>query len=222
MKKILTIAAVVALGTVASYSQGLVSISLTGGSLVSTNTIASVNGKANGGGNYLYELLISPNLTLSGTDNQIQIPADLAVWTDSGVSGTTGAALTAGKITAVGSASATGWAAPGVSYDDPMSYIIVGWSSNLGLTWGAVANLITTTGLTPSVNTYFGTTAVALNFAGGGSVPLPAINLWSNSTGTPGYGAPGALVLQEIVPEPTTMALVGLGGLSLLLFRRRK
>ena len=221
MKKILTIAAVVALGTVASYSQGLVSISLTGGALVSTNTTGNVSGKANGGGNFLYELLISSNLNLPATNNQIQNAANLAVWSDSGVSGTTGAALNAGKITAVGSASATGWTAPGVSYDDPMSYIIVGWSSNLGANWASVASLITGGGLTPGANSFFGTTAIALNFAGGGTVPLPAVNLWANPTGTLGYGAPGALVLTQ-VPEPSIIALAGLGGLSLLLFRRRK
>jgi len=35
-------------------------------------------------------------------------------------------------------------------------------------------------------------------------------------------GSPNGEIIITAVPEPTTLALVGLGGLSLLLFRRRK
>jgi len=53
------------------------------------------------------------------------------------------------------------------------------------------------------------------NLALGGGVLPPA-----SLAGTPGAGGPGFLM--QNVPEPTTMALGALGGLSLLLFRRKK
>jgi hypothetical protein len=56
---------------------------------------------------------------------------------------------------------------------------------------------------------YVGDTGAFLNQAGGGITPA------SSLTGMPD-------VLLQQVPEPTTMALLGLGGLGLVLFRRRQ
>jgi hypothetical protein len=224
MKKILTIVAVVALGAMASYSQGLVSIALTGGTLVTTNSGGSspVSGKAYGSGAsaFYYELLIA-SPSIATTANNITSAANLALWSDSGVSGVSGAtSLHSGWITSATSASATGWAAPGASYDNEMAYMIVGWSANLGTTWSAVAALIDSTGLTQG--SYFGYTPVCYNYAGGGNSSLIAVNMWGNATGTTGFGQSSPLVLTQVVPEPCTMALLGLGGLSLLVIRRRK
>jgi hypothetical protein len=226
MKKILTIVAVVALGAMASYSQGVVSIALSGGTLVTTNSGGSspVSGKAYGSGTgaFYYELLIA-SPSIATTANNITSAANLALWSDSGVSGVSGAtSLHSGWITSATSASATGWAAPGVNYDNEMAYIIVGWSASEGTSWSAVSALLSGSGLVNGG--YFGTTAVSYNYAGGGTSLLPAVNLWINPSGTTGYGVQSGLVLNQVtvVPEPCTMALLGLGGLSLLVIRRRK
>jgi len=216
MKKIITIAALVALGTAASYSQGLISISLTTAK-ISTNTTANVTGVVDGNGAFAFELLYA-NVGMSASATNISLPSNLALWTDSTVGGVNGFGLNRGKLTAGGSVSASGWVAPGVSYDNARNFIIVGWSTTLGSTWANVVNLINGAGLdsVAGVN-FFGTTTLSTGFAGGGSVPLPAVNEWANV-------ASGTLVLQQVVPtpEPGTIALAGLGGLSLLALRRKK
>ena len=130
MKKILIIATLVVASTVASYSQGLVSIALNGGTLISTNGPTST-GKITGSSTYYFGLLISSNLGLVGTtaNNILDHPSLLASFWDAGLTGVNGTGISAGKITAGGSVAATSWAAPGVSYDNPMAYIIVGWSA---------------------------------------------------------------------------------------------
>jgi len=231
MKKSLIIAAALTLGAVASQAQGLVSINLSGGSLVSTNGAGGI-GKAYGAttSGYYFELLTSASTTLPSTDNQLASSGGtvnasaLAAWSDTGV-GAAGAqsALSAGKITAGTSVSANNWVAPsGAAYDDTQSYIIIGWSGSYGTTYSA---FLTSLNAGLAAGGYFGSTAVALNYAGGGPNGLPAVNMWGNSTATTGYGLTSGLVLNQIVaatPEPTTMALAGLGGLALLGLRRKK
>jgi len=210
MKKILTIAAIVALGTVASYSQGLVSIALAGGNLVTTNN-GSVSGRIQGAGAYDFVLLVGANSTVPGSASNLLDSANLSFWTDTGVTGTSQSSLNAGKISALGSASATGWPAPGASYDNARSYLIVGWSTaQYGTTWANVANLIQQpSGL--AAGGYFGFTAVSLNYAGGGTSGLPTVNLWGNQTATSGFGVNQGLVLNQVtaVPEPSTLVLAG-------------
>lgn len=223
MKKILLITSVIALAAVTGYSQGLVSINLGGGALVSTNSASNVSGKAYGSGatGFYYELLVSSNTGQSATANQLNGSAsNLALWTDSGVSGTSGATgLNAGKITSGTSVAAAGTTAPGATYDNEFSYIIVGWSGNYGTTWSQVSALLAQ-GL--AAGGYFGTTAVSFNVAGGGNAGLPAVNLWGNQTGTTGYGTSQGLVLAQVTPEPGTIALAGLGIASLFALRRKK
>ncbi len=223
MKKITVIAALALISSIPSFGQGLVSIGLTSGTLVTTNSSQNVSGKAFGSGatGFYYELLVSSNTGQSSTANQLNGSAsNLALWTDSTVAGTSGATgLNAGKITSGTSVSATGTVAPGSSYDNSFSYIIVGWSGNYGTTWAQVSSLLAS-GL--AAGGYFGTTPVSLNYAGGGNSSLPAVNLWGNQTGTSGYGTSQGLVLAQVTPEPGTIALAGLGIASLLAIRRKK
>ena len=226
MKKILVILTATVLGATLASAQGLVSISSGTAAIAYTN--GPTFGKATGTGNYFYELLVASSLSMPGSASNITSAANLVLWKDTGVIGGAGTGLSAGRITGGTSVAATGWTAPGAVYDNPMSYMIVGWSSSYGSTWGSVSNLIATTGLT--AGGYFGTTIIGLNFAGGGSVPLNAVTLWNNQTGTLGYGITAvnnasSLTMNLVtgaVPEPSTLALAALGGASLLLFRRRK
>jgi hypothetical protein len=73
-----------------------------------------------------------------------------------------------------------------------------------------------------------GIIAFVNNLGPGGSDPhIPYIDGWNNLTPTPavvafeGAGGYPDLVMATPVPEPTTLALAGLGGLALLAFRRR-
>jgi hypothetical protein len=96
--------------------------------------------------------------------------------------------------------------------------MLVGWSANLGSTWSAaLANLNAGSGWTGVAE--FGESAV------GTITPDPV----GSSPGTAVFGNPGInsstltpLDAVTTVPEPTTLALSALGGLSLLAFRRKK
>ena len=94
-------------------------------------------------------------------------------------------------------------------------YMLVGWSSNEGITWAAVDTLLTGAGLTPGG--FFGYSPVGTALLGptGG----PGVSMFAS-----GSGITGGITLMSTttIPEPSTLALAGLGSLSLLLFRRRK
>jgi len=214
MKKILALTALVAMGAIATYAQGLVSIAQST-AIVSTN--GPTIGQITGTGAYAFELLYSTDLTLTSAANAINgSPSTLALWTDSTVTGINGTGLNHGKITASASAAATGWTAPGLTYDNQRSVIVVGWSTaQYGSTWaGLVSQLTQAGGL--AAGGYFGVTTVGQMAAGGGSGSLPAVNAWSV--------LPTAFTLNQVTatPEPATIALAGLGGLSLLALRRKK
>jgi len=221
MKKTLIIAAALVLSVVASQAQGLVSISLTGGILASTNTSGSVSGKIVGTGvnGYYFELLYSSSLGAT-TAADITQAGNLAQWTDSAVFGNSQSSLNAGKIQSGASVAAAGWTAPGASYDNERAVVVVGWSGNYGTTYAAFLTSLAA-GLTPGG--YYGF-ATGLNYAGGGNSSLPQVNMWGNQTTLAGAGLNNGILNQVVgaVPEPGTMALAGLGGLSLLAFRRKK
>ena len=110
--------------------------------------------------------------------------------------------------------------------------VLVGWSANLGTTWTSVSNILKSlaAGNTApliaqvgSANAFFGETALGDiapgSVAGAGNAILvgSAAQVYGtaiNAVGTTLYLLP--------VPEPGTLALAGLGGLSMLLFRRQR
>jgi hypothetical protein len=93
--------------------------------------------------------------------------------------------------------------------------MLVGWSATLGSSWSQVSSLFTP-----------GTSSTIGGFIG--NTPIETMTPFS----TAGAGDPvlftsvfpaGSLVLDAVpVPEPATLALAGLGGLSMLFLRRRK
>jgi hypothetical protein len=104
------------------------------------------------------------------------------------------------------------------------SIVMVGWSANLGTTWGVVSNLLATQ-TSFADGSFFGvskTGYIAPNAAN------PGVTVFTTSAQSYGLPINGlntqlyALPTGVIVPEPTTLALAGLGGLSLLLFRRSR
>jgi len=101
-----------------------------------------------------------------------------------------------------------GWA-PGAT----MFYEVAGWSASEG----AVFNPSWLGGTGFGALGFFGVSAVGSGAAGGGSpVPAPSFPLFGGS------GLAGFNMNAVGVPEPTSMALAGLGAAALLIFRRRK
>ena len=112
----------------------------------------------------------------------------------------------AGRIGPTYTTTVNGWA-PGQA----LFYEVAGWSASLGTTW----NPAWLTGNFGGKLGNFGVSVAVSGTAGGGSPPAPAWNLFGG-TGLQGFNLP------SIVPEPSSMALAGLGAAALLIFRRRK
>lgn len=93
------------------------------------------------------------------------------------------------------------------------SWVVVGWSGTIGSTVAALENWYNN-GVGP-VNGWIGESVVSASIAPGDPTTTPP--------GPVNGVFPGAFTLGLVAtPEPTTLALAGLGGLSMLLFRRRK
>jgi hypothetical protein len=237
MKKLIFIAIMLAVGVTFAHSQGTISLNITTAEVYTNNGgFGPVVGPAN---SWYFEVLDMTqsqwnSLTVgqqAGAADLLANEADVSLWTDSTVSGVN-STLHAGGIIGLGGAagtSAANWAAPtsNTGYNTAPNYdyyTIVGWSASFGSSWSTIAEELqdgTLLGLGD-----LGQTAVAYNYAGGGSGGLSAVNVFSSSafTGLPGSGglpSTAALVFSSI-PEPTTLALAGLGGLSMLFLRRRK
>lgn len=152
-------------------------------------------------GGYKYELFSAP----AGT-------ATSSAFVGSGLIATNTAQAGGGRF--IGG---NGLAIPGQPLGGTCAILIRGWSAYLGNNYAqALANQGAQGG-------FIGESAIALNFllggdGGAGNIPTsPAFG--GNS------GIQGGIVLNwggGIVPEPSSMALAGLGAASLLFFRRRK
>jgi len=90
---------------------------------------------------------------------------------------------------------------------------IKGWSASFGTDWAAAS---TTDGA------IFGQSAIR-NVLALGPTAGPGLNIWQAATGT-SVNAINAFSLSPvgIIPEPSTMALAGLGMAAMLILRRRK
>ena len=187
---------------------------LFGGGLTGIGAIGAAGGNASLGTGFYYELLY--NTAFSGS--QVAAPttlAQLASWQDTGLTATN--SNTAGRLVAVNpSAGAQVPWSPGTTNN----IMLVGWSANLGSSWLSVSNKLANGDVFSTPYAFFGESVTGY------------ISPFSDIPGAPVFGtAPGVeglpisslnTQLYLIVPEPSTIALAGLGGLSLLLFRRRK
>jgi hypothetical protein len=244
MKKILLTIGLMA-ATSAAFAQGLINFA-PGTFSVSTNATVysslfpanspipptpggAAGVTANTANGFYYELLIAP---FTGT-----IPTDLKVWDgttwkDSGLKDTN--APSAGRLlggpTTLNVGSLVGWNAfsvGGNTFPNGTNYImLVGWSANLGTSWGQVSNVMATAA-NQNVN-YFQTPGMFFGESGIGwenptsfGTGVAIFGAAPNAGGQPLLTASGMTLYELPVPEPATFALVGLGGLSLLLFRRR-
>jgi len=201
MKKLLTIAALVS-ATTFSFAQGTLNwanqtttlISLSGGVMPARTTPETT---------FNFGLFIAPIGTqppamtgAGGIDGIADANWQLvAAYSQNSTSVAAGAGrLPAGTATIAGFNSGTS-----------VNFIIRAWQSSTGgADWAAAR---------PGL-TFLGTSALGTAILGGGAFPLPV------AFGT-GAGQIGGFNVVPI-PEPSSMALAGLGAASLLLFRRRK
>jgi hypothetical protein len=239
MKKLFLTVGLIAMSG-AAFAQGYINFNAGTIPIVVTNTslsplfggsgIGGVSGSTIAGsganvGAYIYALLISPWTGTVTTDTAVWD----STWTDTGIRSTN--SVTSGRVTAGGPAINVGGVANslGVDWNNGVTnnIVLVGWSGNLGTSWSAVSADLAfwaAHGFSP-VDGYFGESAIGyLN----PNAAAPGAALFGNAptaNGLPIYN-PAAnpmelYILDTAGPEPSTLALAGLGGLVLWLFRRR-
>jgi hypothetical protein len=175
-----------------AFAQGLVNFANNPNTLVSANIGGNVATLSGPVGSYYFGLLTSAT-------------GGAGSWTFSGLTGTNLVNSTGGRFTGGNGVAVPNWAAGAT-----MSYQVAAWESSLGTTFNP-AWLVT------APNGLFGLSAIGTGVAGGGAQSLPTLQLFGGTGITAGFTLTGGAV-----PEPSSMALFGLGAAALVIFRRRK
>jgi hypothetical protein len=223
------------------FAQGYVSLANNSSLLVLTNGGVSSqfgwgNDSASAGAGeapnttaYLLAVLVQPYDGTITTDTNVWDGS----WSFTGLITSNLQSGTAGRIAPLLNVQANNWPA-GVTNQ----VIIVGWSVNMGSTWNDVSNLIIAaealggfgwfvgSELPVDAPVYFGVSSVGFISASPSGF---GFSIWSAS-GPTVYGNPisSGFTLYDLpltinaVPEPSMITLACFGGLSLLLFRRRR
>lgn len=235
MKKLAATLCLTALAS-AAFAQGTINFGNIATALISTNATASAGTMGNTppstSGNPYYYAVFTANSTVTTVDTSLQ-QLLTTTWTFDGVYATNTAATAGGRLSGgLGVATVSGWPA-GVTN----SFIVVGWSGNLGHDWATVSAEMTGSthsggkwsgGSYPASanNEFLGYSAISFGAAGGGASGNPAFSLWNtavNAQGNPlNTGFTLDIVSAAVIPEPSTFALAGFGAAALLIFRRRK
>jgi hypothetical protein len=219
MKKLLTILGVAMTAALAANGQGFIIVQSTAAN-ITTNTSSlyaqgqgsPVSGKTATAANGFYYSLLFSATTPTGNTDPLNGSWSLATLNGGGTLVMNNYVL-AGAISGSGT---SGGVAVNMAAGTTYSVELVGWSSNLGTTFAHVLGEYNT-GVWDNNAGFFG-------FTGLGSMTPFATAGAGDPSIFPGTFANGALTLYNVapIPEPATMALVGLGGLGLLALRRKK
>jgi len=233
MKKTLLTLAVVATSAASVFAQGKINIyNITTAYLTYTNSGAyqssdngvynTTGGKATTAANgFYYALLVQPDTSTITAINPLDPNYTLAAMATN--------YLVAGGLSAAGAGGTSGqtvanWAAPtGATYNTAPNqdyYLLVGWSASLGTTWSAVSAELAANNW--AANGVFGVSQLGVGYAGGGPNSVTPPYIFGTGVNPGGLSQGVTLFSVTSAPEPASMALIGLGGASLLLFRRKK
>jgi hypothetical protein len=218
MKKLILMALGLVAGATFVHAQGYMAINGSAADVtISSNSYSAtasggIIGKApSGAAAFDYAIFVSSTpITDGATDagwTQVGLVATPTVGLIAGGSG-----LSAGDILYSGGSQFQSSIAPGTYYVE-----IAGWSSGLGSSWATVSGELADSFQGES-GFYFGEA-----YSGSANFTTAVAAPGNNVIGADGI-ANGGLVLFSTtpVPEPATLALAGLGGLSMLFLRRRK
>jgi hypothetical protein len=201
MKKLAAILCLSAL-TTGAFAQGLVQFFPTPSTL-SSATVGGVSAATSGAaGSYFYGLLTAGSAA--------------GPFSFSGVYATN--RNVAGYFGSPAGITVPGWPNDGTTVK---YYEVAVWSASLGATWNSSWVNAAGTGLgTFTTVGNFGLSGIGSGIAGGVGTPAtPAFSLFGGASGIQNGFNAGPV---GAVPEPTSMALAGLGAAALLIFRRRK
>jgi hypothetical protein len=149
----------------------------------------------------------------------------LLAWNDTGLTSTNSQTASRLQVVNPNTAATVPWS--GSTTD---SIVLVGWSADLGSSWTSVSNLLEAASQGNNAplqaqlagqQGFFGVTSTGYTASGSSNPGATLFATAANAQGLPILSLNTQLYLVP-VPEPTTLALAGLGGLSLLLFRRQR
>jgi len=236
MKKLIATLAIAAGAIASSQAQGFITFA-SGGQTIFTNSSPGgvtngVMSATTGTPTYYFALFYSASATTVNGSAAAVMPTggsagnyvfNDGAWTFDNPSSTAGYLgpayatnnLTAGRFTSAVTDPANS-SQTLLPFTTAAQFVVLGWSANIGTTLAQVISWYN--GGNPLTAGWIGESAVsgAITPSAGGVTPAQSL-----------FG-PAAPQLQRFslglvpTPEPSTMALAGLGGLSLLLFRRRK
>ncbi len=223
MKKALIVATIVA-GAYGASAQGLVNFNNSASATTKISVNSAVGGAATGltaavAGSYYFALFESTTATTVSGSSAAVLPnstsAGSYAFSDSNWTYVTTISNLATAGRTAGSASTV---INGVGGGSTAQFVVIGWSANIGTTLSSLQSFLAAPALIGGSYGLAGESAVtgALKLGDGALITSPAI--FGLAPSTPGF------VLGQVnpVPEPSSIALAALGGLSLLGLRRKK
>jgi hypothetical protein len=204
MKKTLTTLALLAVAA-ASFAQGIVNFGNSSTTLISANGV-SMPGSATS--TFYFAIFMAPSGTVTADFQTIPTGGFTDAAWGNALYTTVNHASAAGRLATTAAAAQI----PGFAGGSTADFIVRGWSANAGATY-AEALASYGAGLQGAL---FGTSRIGNNIVLSDGAGIPVTTLF----GVGGNQIGGFNLVP--VPEPSSMALAGLGAASLLIFRRRK
>ena len=208
MKKLL-LTLTLGAAVVSAYGQGSVGFSNPAANRLSTQVAGSAASSASTNGGMLeFGMFWGVGATQPASLTLLQ--------TQLGVNSTTGAGLIASPLdgkTGLSNVALPATTAPG---ETDIWLQIRGWSASFGTDWAAAKTAFAA----PVPGTAYGESAI-VNINALGNPAVSGVPIWQAASGTNPKLINAFVIPIAAIPEPTTMALAGLGLASLLIFRRR-